>query len=334
MIFVTGGTGLLGSHLLYDLVLSGKKVRALKRPDSNLSAVKKIFAFYSPDDSSLFDQVEWVEGDVLDVYSLSEAMDGVEQLYHCAAVVSFDPKEVEQMLKINIEGTANVMNIALEKGIKKAGHVSSIATLSGNHARGIITEENTWKNSARNSNYSISKYSAEREAWRAAEEGLNIIIINPSVIIGPGNWEKSSSNMFTAAFKGIKYYTPGITGFVDVRDVSKCMIRLMDSSIKNERFIVSSENYAYKDFFDLAHDLFDKRRPYKEAGPLLSAIAWRLEKVRSRVAGSSSLITKETFRAAHSKQFFSNEKIKKTIGIEFIPVMQSIKETCAFFLRN
>ena len=334
MVLVTGGTGLLGSHLLYDLVLSGTKVRAIKRPNSNLLPVKKIFTLYAPGDSGLFDRIEWVNGDVLDVYSLSEAMDGIEQLYHCATIVSFNLKDRAQMLKTNIEGTANVMNMALEKGIKKALHVSSIAALGRYHTKGMITEENGWKASSLNSYYSISKYSAEREAWRATEEGLNTIIINPSIIIGPGNWEKSSANMFASAYKGIKYYASGVCGFVDVRDVSKCMIGLMNISIANERFIISSENYSYKDFFDLAHDFFGTRKPYKQAGPLLSGIAWRLEKLRNGLTGSSSLITRETVHAAHSKQFFSNEKIKKTLGIEFIPVGQSINETCAFFLRD
>lgn len=334
MILVTGGTGLLGSHLLYDLVKSGKKVRALKRSSSKLSDVQRTFYYYTKDAEQLFSAIEWVDGDVLDIFSLLDAMEGVDEVYHCAAIVSFSKKNQEELLKVNIDGTANVVNAALEKGIKKFCHVSSIATLGKAEGENEISEDTFWKSSPENTLYSISKYGAEREVWRGVQEGLNAIVVNPSIIIGPGNWKKGSSNLFHTAYNGNKYYTHGATGFVDVRDVAKAMIDLMESTIKNERFIISSENIPYQYFFDLVHKDLGIRKPYLKAGKTLSEIIWRIEKVRSFITGLDPLITKETARTAHKKSSFSNKKIRELLGFNFIPMEQSIKDTCKLFLQD
>lgn len=334
MILVTGGTGLLGSHLLYDLVKSGQKVRAVKRPGSDTSATRKVFSYYSAAGNDLFSKIDWTEGDVLDPFSLLQAMDGIEQVYHCAARVVFDRAEHEKMLLVNVEGTANVVNAALEKKTRKLCHVSSIAALGRNLNTQEITENTFWRSSPDNSVYSISKYGAERETWRGVQEGLDTVIVNPSLIIGPGNWNKSSSNMFVTAYRGLKYYTKGVTGFVDVRDVSKAMILLMNSEIKNERFIISSENAAYSSFFKLAAECFGKKKPFIRVSPLGSELAWRALAVKKLLTGRKSIITKETAKAAHQKNHFSNEKIKKMIPIDFIPLKQSVIETCRIFLKD
>lgn len=324
MNFVTGSTGLVGSHLIYSLVKSGKKIRALKRASSSIENVKKVFQ--RNNDSSLFESIEWIEGDVMDIFSLLDGMKECDHVYHCAAVVSFAPRERKEMMRINIEGTANTINAALESGVKKFCHVSSIAALGRNSTREIVTEETHWKTSPENSYYSVSKYAAEREAWRGMEEGLDVIIVNPSVILGAGDTSKSSLQVFKVAQKGISHYTSGGTGFVDVHDVVKCMITLMDSDIKNERFILNSENLSFKSFFDMLHDGFNKKRPSKHAGTFLTGLAWRLEKVRRFITGGDPVITKETAQASQHKHEFSNEKIKSALHIEFIPVSESIKE--------
>jgi len=328
MILVTGGTGLVGSHLLYDLCRSGKKVRVLKRENSNIANVKKVFSYYTPDHESLLKNIEWVNADLLDVYSVLEKMEGVTEIYHCAAMVSFESAHRSEMLKTNVEGTANLVNAALEKGIKKFCHVSSIATL-GRAEHGELTHEETfWKSSPDNSIYSISKYGAEREVWRASEEGLNVVIVNPSLVVGPGNWNQSSSNMFSKAYKGIKFYSSGINGFVDVRDVSALMIRLMESNASNERFLITSENASFRSFFDQVHKGLNKPAPFIKAGKFMSGFAWRAEMIRSKITGGNPLITKETARSAHRVSRFSNEKLKKMFPeFEFIPLDQSIADT-------
>lgn len=335
MILVTGGTGLVGTHLLYDLCRSGKRVRVLKRANSNIANVKKVFSYYTSDPDLLLGNIEWRDADLLDVYSLLEVMEGVTEVYHCAAMVSFESSHQAEMMKTNIEGTANMVNAALEKGVKKFCHVSSIATLGRVENGGLTTEETFWKSSPDNSNYSISKYGAEREVWRASEEGLDVVIVNPSLIVGPGNWEQSSSNMFSKGYKGIRFYSSGINGFVDVRDVSALMIRLMESNIVNQRFLLNSENATFKLFFELIHRGFGKPEPSIKAGKFLSGFAWRAEKFRSLLSGSAPLITRETARSAHRISRFSNKKISEIFpDYKFIPLEESIKETCKLFLKD
>lgn len=329
MVLVTGGTGLVGSHLLVELVKSGKRIRAIKRNASNMRMVQGMV-----NDDKLFGNIEWVDGDVLDIYSLSEAMEGITHIYHCAATISFDPKAVPHMMKVNIEGTANVVNAALEKGVNKLCFVSSIAAIGRTINGETVTEKTPWKASPNNSNYAISKYGAEREVWRGTIEGLDAVIVNPSVILGPGDWNTGSTKMFKQAYEGLKFYTSGVNGFVDVRDVCKIMILLMESPIKNERFIVSSESYAFRDFFDNACTYFKKPVPKIKAGPFLGSVAWRIEALKSFFTGIKPLITKETARSANQRYYYSNEKIKKALHFEFIPVQQSIKDVCDFFLKK
>jgi dihydroflavonol-4-reductase len=335
MILVTGGTGLVGTHLLYDLTRSGNKVRALKRTNSNLANVKKVFSYYTADADSLLSNIEWVDADMLDIYSVLEVMNDVSEVYHCAAMVSFEKKHEAEMMKINVEGTANMVNAALEKNIRKFCHVSSIASLGRAENGGLTSEETFWKSSPDNSNYSISKYAAEREVWRASEEGLNVVIVNPSLIIGGGNWTQSSSNMFSKAYKGIKFYSSGTNGFVDVRDVSAVMIRLMKSEIINQRFLLNAENASFRYYFDLIHDGFGKAKPAIKAGSFLSGFAWRAESIRSLFTGAPPLITQETSRSAHRKSSFANEKVLKVFpDFKFISLADSVKDTCALYLKD
>jgi len=335
MILVTGGTGLVGTHLLYDLTRSGKPVRALKRVNSDITNVKKVFSYYTSNPEPLLKLIEWQDADLLDIYSVTEAMEGVSEVYHCAAMVSFDSKAHTEMMKINVDGTANMVNAALEKGIRKFCHVSSIASLGRAEHGALTTEETSWKSSPENSIYSISKYGAEREVWRASEEGLNVVIVNPSLIIGAGNWDKSSSNMFSKGYKGIKFYTDGANGFVDVRDVSALMIRLMNSEISNQRFLLNSENATFRTYFDLMHTAFGRPKTSIKAGKFLSGFAWRADKFRSMISGSIPLITKETAQSAHKINRFSNQKILSAFPDHtFIPLEKSVKETCELFLKD
>jgi dihydroflavonol-4-reductase len=329
MIFVTGGTGLVGAHLISMLVQAGEDVRAFRRKDSNMKLVELIMG-----NNFLSSKLEWVDGDVLDVYSLNEAMKGITHIYHAAAVISFQPSEADKMMQVNIEGTANVVNMALENKIKKLCYVSSIAAIGRTINGETVTEKTPWKTSPNNSKYAISKYGAEREVWRGTVEGLDAVIVNPSIIIGPGDWNSGSSKMFKQAYDGLKFYTSGINGFVDVRDVCKCMITLMNSEIKNERFIVNSENVPFRLLFDQICTAFGKRVPYIKASKWLGAITWRLEALRSFFTGSRPLITKETAKSANQCYYYSSEKIKERLNFKFIPISQSIQDTCAAFISR
>jgi dihydroflavonol-4-reductase len=334
MIFVTGGTGLLGSHILLELVISVKKVRALKRRESSIANTENTFGYYSENAEELFQKIEWVDGDVCDIYSLLVGMNDCDQVIHAAAIVDFNPNQRDEILKINIEGTTNVVNACLETKIKKFCYISSIAALGKNIDGTEITEITVWKQTPDVSNYSVSKHFSEREVWRGIEEGLNAVIVNPSVIIGPGNWTGLSGNFLVKAFKGLKYYTEGMTGFVDVRDVAKISVQLLESEIKSERFILNSENRTFKEFYDIANPPFGKKKPSKKATIFLAEIFWRLEKIRSVISHSNPLLTKETARAAFEKRKYSNQKIKSFLNCNFLPVDESIRHTAKMFLKD
>jgi nucleoside-diphosphate-sugar epimerase len=332
MILLTGGTGLVGSHLLYELTADRKKVRALKRKGSRLDITEKIFEWYNPEKfTEQFRRIEWIDGDLSDIFSLREALQGVKTVYHCAAVVSFVPSERPKMLKINIDGTANLVNACLMEDVEKFCHCSSIAAVGRPDKGTWVDESLIWKTSKKNSYYSISKFGAEREVWRGSEEGLQVVIVNPSVIVGPGDPDRSSARLFTTVKDGLRFYSSGSTGFVDARDVAKAMKILTESDIHDERYILNSENISYKELFEIFARYAKVNPPFFRAGRTLSEIAWRLEKLRSLLTGSNPLITKETARSANSRYQFSNEKIVGELGISFYTVEESAKNTAGFF---
>ena len=233
MIFVTGGTGLVGSHILLKLAQDGEPFKALKRPSSSLNICRNVFSEYNQ--AELFTRINWIDGDINDIPSLEIAIQNCEYILHCAAIVSFHPSDVDLLKKVNIEGTANVMNVALTSSVKKVGYISSIAALGRNSTEGVVDEDCHFTATKLDSNYALSKYYAEQEVWRASQEGLDVVIINPSVILGPGDWTKGSSQIFQRIHKGLKFYSTGSTGYVDVVDVANSLISLLFSEIKKRK---------------------------------------------------------------------------------------------------
>ena len=331
MVFLTGGTGLLGSHLLIELLKRGKMVRALKRSSSSLSNVKNILSYYLGDKSDqLFGSIQWVDGDINDITTLQKAMNGCDEVYHCAGYVSFYRKDFNNLMKINKEGTANLVNISLVLGVKKFSYVSSTAAI-GRDKKGIeYTENSKWVTSSENSNYAVSKYSGEMEVWRGQEEGLNTSIVNPCVILGAGGWDEGSLTLFKNVNKGLKFYTEGVNAFVDARDVAYCMTELMEQNKFNDRFLITSENVSFKDLFYNIADELEKKRPSIKVTHFLAGVAWRIESIKSGLFGIKPKITKETTRSAMSISNYSNKKIAKELGHKFIPIKESVKNAVLF----
>lgn len=318
MIFVTGGTGLLGSHLLFELTKSATPVKAIFRNASKLEVVKRVFQFYDQQNGlTRFNSIQWVNCDVLDVVTLAEEMEGCAHVYHCAAIVSFHKRDFNAIMKVNREGTANVVNCALDLGVEKLCYVSSTAAIGNGNNDPIVTEETKWKQSPTTSGYSIAKYSAEKEVWRGIEEGLNAVIVNPCVIIGAGDWNESSMTMFRTIDKGLKFYTEGENAFVDARDIAEIMQKLMFSDIQNERFLCIGENAAFKTLFDKISLLLHKKQPTILVKPWLMGITWRLMALISLLPRIKSPITQETARSAFGKTVYSNEKIKFALDFKF-----------------
>jgi nucleoside-diphosphate-sugar epimerase len=326
MILVTGGTGLLGTYLLYELTRKGHKVRVLLRPAKKEYEPRKIFSCFPDANEQLIDQVEWFEGDVLDVFSLQQAMQGVDYVYHCAAIISFNPREMNKMLEVNVEGTANVVNACLENGIKKLCHVSSIASLGQAEKSEVIAENAKWKTSRNNSGYAVSKYGGEREVWRGIEEGLNAVIVNPSVIIGAGCHKRATNQLFHKIRNFLPFYTSGVNGYVDVHDVAKAMILLMESNISGERYVLNSENLSLKEFFAKTAEVLHKPIPHIALnGNVMMVIAW-IDEMRGRLTGTRPLLTRENVRAALSRSYYSSEKFTKAFNFTFRPIDESLRE--------
>ena len=303
MILVTGGTGLVGAHLLYHLALSENKIRATYRNKKTIDKTKQAFSYYT-EDETFFDKIEWVEADIIDIPKLSNAFEGITHVYHCAALVSFDPRDYRTLRKTNIEGTANVVNQCIGKQIKKLCYVSSIATLGKPENNTFITEESHWNPEYDNSVYAITKYGAEMEVWRATQEGLDVVIVNPGVILGSGFWKYGSGSLFRMVYKGVKYYTNGMVGFVDVKDVVKGMIQLMKSTITNERYIMVSENLSFKDFFLMTSKYLNVEPPKKMAKRWQLELLWRLDWLRQMLTGKRRKLTKQTVESLVSKRSF------------------------------
>lgn len=332
MILVTGGTGLLGSHLLYKLTAEGKDVMALKRVSSDVSEAKQVFSYY-PNGKALFEDINWVDGDILNYADILELMEDVDEVYHCAAIVSFEPKLKAKMIEQNMKGTAHLVDAALAHGVKKFLHVSSTSAIGKAPEGQQCDETMVWAEGKSNTGYSISKFRSEMEVWRGIEEGLNAVIVNPSIILGPGFWDRGSSSIFSTINKGMRFYTKGITGYVGVWDVVDSMYELMKNGISGERYLLTTENYSYKAVFEMVAEAINKPKPRTEATIFLGELAWRLDWLKG-VFGGTHTLTKEKIRSSRKVRYFSNAKIKETIGMEFEPIEEVIEKVAGFYIKN
>ncbi len=313
-ILVTGAAGLVGGELLRQLLDEDYKVTAI---------------YNSTPLDITHPNLTSEQCDILDITRLHEVMQGVSHVYHCAAIVSFEKKEKYRLLKINIEGTANVVNACLDAGVEKLIHVSSVSALGRIRNGEVITEKMNWTEETSNSIYGKSKYLGEMEVWRGTGEGLHAVIVCPSLILGGNNWDSGSSAVFKSAWNEFKWYTEGGGGFVDVRDVAKIMILLMNSEITNERFILSGENLSYRHVFTSIAKCFNKKPPHKKVTPFMTEIVWRLEALKAAFTGKKSLLTKETAQTALTTVQFDNSKILNALpGFHFTPIAETIEHTC------
>ena len=334
MILVTGGTGLVGSHLLYYLCIKHDRIRATYRSKQKIDAVKHVFSYYSEETDQLFSKIEWIEATLNDIPRLTEAFNNVTHVYHCAALVSFDPNEYFKLRTVNINGTANIVNLCVSHNVEKLCYVSSIAAVGPGEQEKEINEDTAWNPEADHSVYAITKYGAEMEVWRGTQEGVDAVILNPGIVIGPGFWRSSSGSLFNTINKGLKYYTKGITGYVDIHDVVKCMILAMESSIINERYILISENLSFKTFAEKVAVQLGVEPPKKEAKNWLLQIAWRLDWLKYLFKRKRRKLTKNTAKSITSKRIFNNDKVRGQLNFDFISIDESIEQTSRLFLKD
>lgn len=331
MILVTGGTGLVGSHLLYHLTEKGESVKAIYRNSSNIAEVERLFRFYSKEAELLLKRIHWIEAELSDYYALEDALRGVKHVYHAAAMVSFNPRESDKMLEVNAQGTANLMNACIQCEINKVCYVSSISSLGKSVDGRQIDELVEWQADDYRSAYSHSKFRAEMEVWRASKEGVPVVIVNPSVIIGPVNWLRSSGRLFYSVKRGLPFYPGGATGFVDVRDVAKALVLLMESEVINERYILNAENLSFKDFFTMVAQSMHLRPPKIKVSRLITELGWRANLVLCFIVGKAPAITKDTARSAQTISRYSAEKFSQEFSFTFTPMYEAIENAAQWF---
>ena len=323
MILITGANGFLGSHICRYLLKGNIDFIALIRPKSDLTLLNDVKS-----------QIRFHEGDILDTESLLPVMSEVDTIIHSAAVVSYHKEDIEMMNRVNIEGTRNMVNLALSLPIKYFIHISSVAALGRNKYEGGISEDSQWQESRWNTNYGESKYNAELEVWRGIIEGLNAVIINPSVILGPGDWERSSAKLFKYVWNEKRYYTEGLLNYVDVRDVASIVLQLLKKQISGERYIINAGHIPIKDFFEKIATAMNKKAPTLKANKTMLSAVRLVQKLGSIFSGKKPLITKESIRVGESKIYFDNSKIVQELNHNFVPLSDTINWTCEFYLRE
>jgi dihydroflavonol-4-reductase len=323
-IFVTGGTGFIGSYLLRYLLHSGyRHIRALRRASSSMILV-----------ADIADQIEWVEGDICDNEQMEDLLEGIDVVFHVAATVSFDARDKNMLKRVNVEGTASLVNAALEKGVKRFVHFSSNSVLGGNQKNNRLDESFKWDRSSMSSWYGITKFQAEMEVWRGLEEGLPAVIVNPSVVLGSGDWQGSgSSHIFHVVGKGMPFYPPGQTGFVDVRDVARFAIMLWEKDITGQRYLLNADNWTFRQLFTAISKTVGKKPPYIPMQRWMGALAWRFEWLRSKMSGSRPVITRETVSASNWTREYLNDK-SRSLGFTYIPLSQTVEETARQWLES
>lgn len=321
----------MGSHLLKDLILRGEEVRAIYREEESLKNVRELFCLYDSEGAAWFEKIEWQQSNISDIPSLEKAFEKVTEVYHCAALISFDPSEFRQLRKTNVEGTANIVNLSIARKVKKLCFVSSISTLS-KKSGAEVTEDNE-ANMAQLNVYGLTKYLAELEVWRGSQEGIQVIIVNPGVIIGPGFWDSGSGLLIKEGAKKMNYYPPGSTGFISVRDVVALMIKLMNSPIKNERFLLVAKNLSYREFFQKMAKSFKQKPPKKELKIWLLEVFWRLDWVKAQFFKSNRKLTKARVRGMKNPVAYNSTKILETIEHQFEDIDKSLEFSCSAYQR-
>jgi dihydroflavonol-4-reductase len=320
MNLVTGATGIVGLRIVYDLLKRNERVRALKRSSSDMAFAEKVLRFYGAADADLT-KIDWFEGDLLDLFSLEKALEGVNTVYHCAALVSYDPKDEPKLFQVNEGGTKNLVNVCLTSGVETICHISSVAAL-GVEKEGPTTEESHWQRDENRSVYGLTKFIAEREVWRAGAEGLNVVVVNPSIILGPSKPDQSSGMLVSMLRKGSKYYPSGGVGLVDVRDVSKACIQAMEQEKFGERYLLNSQNLSFQELLTKAAVTFGNEPPKSKLPNFLLELAWRLG-VIGRLFGIKP-ISKETAQSAQRTANYNSSKANNDLGVKFIPIGESL----------
>jgi len=329
MELITGGTGIVGVHLLLERTAAGAPVRALFRKGSDRSIVERVFRHYRPDADELLPRIEWAEGDLCDIGSLKDAMDGVRHVYHAAALVSFDPRDRRELYRVNTGGTTNVVDAALLMGVERLCHVSSTAAIGRAPGLRERHEDLPWTGGLDTSPYAQSKYDAELEVYRGIAEGLDAVIVNPCVVIGPGAPGRSSMTLVERLRKGTRFFPPGSNAVVDARDVAACAAALMERTGGGQRYLLVGENTSYRDLFAGMASAFGKDPPRTALPAWVLGLAWRVERLRT-LFGGRALVTRHTVHSAVIQRAYANAKVRAALGFTFRTAREAVRNVADF----
>lgn len=334
MNLVTGATGIIGSHVVFNLLQSNEFVIAGKQKQSDVLKVKKLFSYYTKNYQELFDKIRWIDIDLLDIYSIEAALENVNCIYHCAGMVSFNKKDKAKLYQINEIGTTNIVNACLNKNIKSLCYVSSISTINNLDYKLPLNEDVFWKKSGKESDYSISKYNAEREVWRGIEEGLSAVIVNPGIVLSPGFWDQSSSVLFNTCFKGNKFYTNGSSAYIGAFDLSAIMLELVSAKKFGSRFIIIENNYSYHFILSEIQKQLNKTPPSIKISKWLMKLGRLASQIAAIFSKKNPIISSSMINSAFNVQIFSNQKILAFTKTQIMPINQVIKEICKIYLSE
>jgi len=323
MIAVTGANGLLGNFIVRKLIEQNERVLAIKRSESDISML-----------ADIENQITWRDADILDSESLCEAFKNVTHVIHTAAIVSFNPRRANEVSRVNVEGTRNIVNACLTLGIKRLVHISSVAALGRQKGQAQVDEKNKWVSNSLNSVYAESKYLSELEVFRGQAEGLSTVILNPSGILAPGNWNRSSAQLFKYSWEEKPFITKGFLNYIDARDVASIAYQLLHHTVEGERFIVSGGSIAYESFFGKMAVLFHKKPPSIRIGKILLNVLARMESFRTLFTRSEPLITPETARFSGTEFFYENKKIRDLLQFEFQSIDQTLQWCCEYYIQK
>lgn len=331
---VTGATGIVGSHVLLALLQNNQEVIACKQENSDVKKVLLLFSCYTNEYQRFFDKIKWIDIDLNDLFSLEDAFNGIDHVYHCAGFVSFNRIDRKKLFEINTEGTKNVVNACISKKVEALCFVSSMSTLHNLEVKEPITESVFWKSSGKESDYALSKYKAELEVWRGMEEGLNAVIVNPGVILSPVFWEQSSAKIFATCYQGNLFYPPGNSAYVSATDVADCMIQLVERKIFKQRFILIEGNYSYRSILSAIQTNFKRKAPIIRANKALLTLGWMVQSFFGFLLGKPPKMTKSLIHSALNQQTYSNKKVVETLQYTFVSSLKAIENICACYIKN
>lgn len=330
---ITGGTGSVGMHLVATWLAAGEPVRVFARPQAERSRLRNFLAHALAHDPGAFDRLEWAEGDLMDGIALEEAFAGAKRVVHAAAVVSFHRRDAVHMMRANRDGTANVVNAMLATGVGELVYISSVAALGRKPGEPVVHEETVFEDGPAVSAYARSKYRAELEVWRGQEEGLRVLVLNPVIVIGPGDYARSSAALLSQVANGLRFFPTGSNGFVAAQDVADAAWQLLQSGAWGHRFVVCGFHATYREVLDALADALETQRPRFAVRPWMAGIAWRVARLVEFVTGHPAFATRDALATSARNHRYSSEKLTNRIGLAFTPLQPAAKRAADHYLR-